>query len=183
MGRDQGGRRRGAWTAFAVLAAAIVIADQLLKHWIVANYAVDTPVQVVGDWVRIEFIHNAGGLFGLFQNAAPLFALVSVGVIGMIVALELRWGWRSWLITAALGLLLGGAIGNLVDRITLRYVVDFVDIGIGTWRWWIFNLADSAVSVSIAVLLLISLFRPKLLPDQPEREAGDADEPRGPVAG
>jgi signal peptidase II len=147
-----------------------VVSDQLLKSWIVAHYRVDTPVQVVGDWARVNYIHNAGGLFGVFQSAAPVFAVVSLVVIAVIVSLEFRWGWRSWLVTVALGLLLGGAIGNLIDRVRLGYVVDFADIGIGTWRWYIFNIADSAISISIGLLLLVSLFRPGLLPGRDETD-------------
>jgi signal peptidase II len=178
-------RRHAAWIVFAVLAAAIVVSDQLLKHWIVANYRVDTPTQVVGEWVRVNFIHNTGGLFGLFQNAAPLFALVSLGVIAIIVGVEFRWAWQSWIVTLALGLLLGGAIGNLIDRISLGYVVDFADVGIGSWRWYIFNVADSAISTSIGVLLLVSLISPRLLAGRRRDEtagAGGVDERRGSVA-
>jgi signal peptidase II len=149
----------------------------------VANYEVDSPRQVVGDWVRIDFIHNSGGLFGYFQEAAPVFAVVSLGVIAVIVGLEFRWGWRSFLVTLALGLLLGGAIGNLIDRVRLGYVVDFMDIGVGSLRWYIFNIADSAISVSIGLLLLLSLLRPRLLSGRHGDEADRAGESRGPVAG
>jgi signal peptidase II len=149
----------------------------------VANYEVDSPRQVVGDLVRIDFIHNSGGLFGYFQEAAPVFAVVSLGVIAVIVGLEFRWGWRSFLVTLPLGLLLGGAIGNLIDRVRLGYVVDFMDIGVGSLRWYIFNIADSAISVSIGLLLLLSLLRPRLLSSRHGDEADRADESRGPVAG
>ncbi len=73
---------------------------------------------------------------------------MTVGVVGLISWLQLRWGWRSWLDHAGPGLLLGGAIGNFIDRIRFGYVVDFADIGIGTWRCYIFNIADSAVTVA-----------------------------------
>jgi signal peptidase II len=117
----------------------------------------------VGDWLRIDLIHNAGGLFGLFQNTAPAFAAVTIGVVGLIVWLQLRWGWHSWLITLALGLLLGGAIGNFIDRIRFGYVVDFADIGVGTWRWYVFNIADMAVTCFFLLLIGIWLLAPRLL--------------------
>jgi signal peptidase II len=134
----------------------------LLKHWVVANFSPNVPSSIVGDWVRIDFIHNAGGLFGIFQNTAPIFALVSIGVVAVLIALEIGSGWRSWLVTVTLALLLGGAIGNFIDRITLGYVVDFVDIGIGTWRFYIFNVADSAVSISILLMLALWFVAPRL---------------------
>jgi signal peptidase II len=120
------------------------------------------PVDVVGDWFRIDFIHNSGGLFGILQDSAPIFAVVTVVVVGIIAALEIGSGWRSWLVTITLGLLLGGAIGNFIDRIQFGYVVDFADIGIGSWRFYIFNLADAAVTVSILLMILIWFLSPRL---------------------
>ena len=63
--------------------------------------------------------------------------------------MEISWGWRSWFVTLALGLLMGGAIGNLIDRVRLGYVVDFVDIGIGRWRFYTFNVVDGCYSASL----------------------------------
>jgi lipoprotein signal peptidase len=78
----------------------------------------------------------------------------------------------------ALALLLGGAIGNFIDRIRLGYVVDFADLGIGTWRWYIFNVADSAVTVSIGALLLISIFAPGAIGSRPKQSNETAAQPQ-----
>ncbi len=119
------------------------MSDQLLKLWVVANYQLEQPSPILGDWLRIDFIHNAGGLFGMLQGAAPALSLVvTIGVVAVLVGDGDRSGWRSWLVTLALALLLGGAVGNFIDRVRLGYVVDFADIGIGTWRFYIFNIAD-----------------------------------------
>jgi signal peptidase II len=116
---------------------------------------------VIGDWFRIDLIHNGGGLFGLFQGSAVVFALVTLAVVAVLVAIEVGSGWRSWLITITLGLLLGGAIGNFIDRIRFGYVIDFADIGIGSWRFpYIFNIADSAVTVSILLMLALWIVGP-----------------------
>jgi len=128
----------------------------------VANYEINKPVNVVGDWFRIDFIHNRGGLFGILQGSAVIFAIVTIVVVLILVALEIGSGWRSWLVTITLGLLLGGAIGNFIDRIQFGYVVDFADIGIGSWRFYIFNLADAAVTVSILLMILIWFLSPRL---------------------
>ena len=126
-------------------------------------------MSVIGDWVRLIFSQNSGALFGLFRDQAVLFGLVSLGVIGLIVGYHGRAG-RSLYLSIALGLLLGGAIGNLVDRLRLGYVVDFVDIGIGDWRFYTFNVADSAITC--AILLLIA--RGALPgPDPARRRASD----------
>ena len=135
----------------------IATADQVVKAWIVANYQVGQVVSIVGDFIRIAPSQNSGALFGLFRDQAPIFALLSLGVIGLIVWYESRAG-ASLFVTIALGLLLGGAIGNLGDRLRLGYVVDFVDMGIGAWRWYTFNVADA--SISTAVLLLLADGRP-----------------------
>jgi signal peptidase II len=129
----------------------------------VGRYSLDEKSQIIGDWLRVDFIHNSGGLFGMLQGLAPVLALVTVAVVAILVVLEVASGWRSWLMTLTLALLLGGAVGNFVDRIRFGYVVDFVDIGIGTWRFpYIFNIADSAVTISILLMLALWLLAPWL---------------------
>lgn len=154
----------------------MAITDQVLKGWVVANYTgITTPVNVLGDWLRIDFTHNAGGLFGILQGKAEVFAIVTVLVVLVLVALEIGSGWRSWLVTATLALLLGGATGNFIDRIRLGYVVDFVDIGIGSWRFYIFNIADAAVTCAILLMLLIWFLSPRLgVNVSAEEKAADA---------
>ena len=155
-------RRRIALLAFLLIALAIAVSDQLMKQWVTANFTLDTPSPVIGDWFRIDYIHNRGGLFGLFQGSYLFFAVVTVIVAAVLTGLEFGSGWRSWLVTVTLGLLLGGAIGNFIDRISLGYVVDFADIGIGSWRFYIFNIADSAVTVAITLMLGIWIVGPFL---------------------
>ncbi len=148
------------WGLFFGLAALVFVADQLTKAWIIANFQADVPVDIVGQYLRIDVTHNTGALFGMFRDQAVLFAAFSVGVIGLIVWYEARVG-RSLLLSVALGLLLGGALGNLLDRIRLGYVVDFVDMGIGTWRFYTYNVADAAITTAI-LLLIVAALRPDL---------------------
>lgn len=155
-----GESRRPLWAAFAGLAIAVVVADQLSKAWLVSILAPGQSTQVVGDLVRLVHSRNAGGLFGLLQGQALPFAALSIVVMGLIVGYHARSG-RSPYLTVTLGLLLGGAIGNLIDRVRLGYVVDFVDAGIGSLRWYTFNVADASISLAI-VLLLAAAIRPSL---------------------
>src|SRR5919197_3836705 len=149
---------RGArWPLFLSLAATIVVADQLTKAWIVANVDPTQPIRIVGDNLRLVVSHNTGALFGLFRDQAPLFAAVSVAVIGLIAWYHGHSG-RSTYLSIALGLLLGGAIGNFIDRFRLGYVVDFVDAGIGNLRWYTFNVADSAISTALVLLLAVAIW-------------------------
>jgi signal peptidase II len=145
------------WSIFGGLAALIVLLDQLTKAWLTSFLAPGQSVQVVGDLIRLVHGQNAGGLFGLFQGQALPFALVSTLVVGLIVAYHARSGRNPYLSTT-LGLLLGGALGNLVDRLRLGYVVDFVDAGIGNVRWYTFNVADAAISFAILLLLAASIW-------------------------
>ena len=155
-----GGVREARWPLFVLVAATVVVLDQLTKAWILANLEVGRPVEIVGEWLRLSLSHNTGALFGLFRDSAPLFALFSIAVIGLILVYEARAG-RNLYATLALGLLFGGAIGNLSDRIRLGYVVDFVDAGIGTLRWYDFNVADASISCAILLLIALAIW-PKL---------------------
>jgi signal peptidase II len=163
---DQTTTRR--WLLFGGLALAVLIADQLSKTWIDASFAPATthtprgtfaaPTSLLGDLVRIAKTYNSGGIFGLFGAGAPVLALASVGVIGAILYYQAR-SVRSapFLLTVSLGLLLGGALGNFIDRIRYGYVIDFVDMGIGDFRWYTFNVADASISLAIVGLIAVSL--------------------------
>jgi signal peptidase II len=145
------------WVAFFAIAVGVVVADQLSKAYIVANYPLDQPVQVLGDWLRIWYIHNSGAVFGMFAHQAGLFAIATLAILGVIVWFHARSAASGgWIATVALALLFGGAIGNLIDRLRLDHVVDFVDMGIGTWRFYTYNVADAAVSTSIVLLLVLA---------------------------
>ncbi len=148
------------WPLFVGLAAAVVAADQLTKAWLAGELAPGESVAVLGDWLRLVHGRNTGGLFGLFGGHAEILAVVSMGVIGLIVAYHAR-AVPSLLLTVTLGLLLGGAIGNLIDRLRLGYVIDFVDAGIGDVRWYTFNVADAAISFALLGLVVLAV-RPEL---------------------
>ena len=151
---------RTSWTIFLGLAAVIAIADQLTKAWLTSFLGPGQSVAVVGDLLRLVHSQNNGGLFGLFRGQALVFGLVSMVVVALIVAYHARAGGGRYM-SITLGLLLGGAIGNLVDRLRLGHVVDFVDAGIGDLRWYTFNVADAAISFALLLLIAASL-RPQL---------------------
>jgi signal peptidase II len=150
------------WIAFFGIAAAVIVADQLSKAWIVGNFTFGVPVDVLGEWLRILYVRNTGALFGLFRDQAALFAILSIGVIALIIWFHGHAvSGSGWLATVALGLLLGGAVGNLVDRVRTGHVVDFVDMGIpGGWRFYTWNVADAAITISILLLLLMAILPP-----------------------
>jgi signal peptidase II len=143
--------------AFFAIAAAVVVADQLVKSWVVGSFTIGVPVDVIGEWLRVWYVMNTGALFGLFRDQAVIFAVLSIGVMALIIWYHGRAVVTSgWLATVALGLLLGGAVGNFIDRVRLGYVVDFVDMGIpGGWRFYTWNVADAAITTSILLLLVM----------------------------
>ena len=145
------------WLVFFGLALTVLVLDQLTKAWLTSFLAPGESVRVVDDLLRLVHGQNAGGLFGLFQGQALPFALVSIVVVGLLVGYHRRSGRNPYL-SITLGLLLGGALGNLLDRLRLGYVVDFVDAGIGSTRWYTFNVADAAISFAIVLLLAASLW-------------------------
>jgi signal peptidase II len=139
-------------------AAAVLVLDQLLKHLVVSNLAGRPPVDVIGSFVQLRYTTNSGGAFSLLTGAPLFFGVMAIVIIGGIIYASRRTRPLSMLVV--LGLVLGGALGNLTDRLfrgegLLRgEVVDFVKIGI----WPVFNLADSCVVVG-GMLLAIFLGR------------------------
>jgi signal peptidase II len=153
------GRERARWPLFVGVAAMVVVLDQSTKAWLVSILPAEgQQLSVIGDLVRLVHSRNSGALFGLFQDQALLFGLVSMGVVGLIAWYHGSAG-RNTLLSVALGLLLGGALGNMFDRLRLGYVLDFVDAGLGDLRFYTFNVADTAISCAI-LLLLATAFLP-----------------------
>jgi signal peptidase II len=152
-----GAQGRPHWATFLGLTAGVVVLDQVTKAWLTSFLAPGQSVDVVGDLVRLVHSQNAGGLFGLLQGQARPFAVVSLVVVALIVLYHAKSG-RNHYLSITLGLLLGGAIGNLTDRLRLGHVVDFVDAGIGDLRWYTFNVADAAISFAILLLLAASVW-------------------------
>jgi signal peptidase II len=145
------------WALFAFLAIAVIVLDQVAKNWIIDNVAIGTGFEVLGSWLAVVHGRNSGILFGMLPQTAPAFAIVSLGVIALIVVFHARAG-RGIVMTIATGLLLGGAIGNLLDRLRWGAVIDWIDMGIGTARFWTYNIGDAAITTAIILILVASLF-------------------------
>lgn len=146
------------WVLFGSIAIGVVVLDQLSKAWIVGHLDPGAPpTQVLGDWLRIVYWKNSGILFGMLPQSAAAFAVVSLLVAGLIVLYHARAG-RGVVTTIALGLLLGGALGNLLDRLRYGAVVDWVDMGIGSWRFYTYNVADACITTAIIMLIVMAVF-------------------------
>jgi signal peptidase II len=116
------------------------------------------PAPLIGDLVRIAKTYNDGAIFGLLETAAPILAVASIAVIALILWYQSRRGGSGGvLVTLSLALILGAAIGNLVDRLRFGHVIDWVDMGIGTLRWYTFNVSDAALSVGLLLMVAATL--------------------------
>jgi signal peptidase II len=146
----------GRWMAFAAIALGVLLVDQASKAWVTGTLDIGEGLELVGEWLRVVHWRNSGALFGLLPQSAPIFAVVSLGVVALIVLYHRRAG-RGYLTTVALALLLGGAIGNLLDRLRFGSVVDFVDMGIGQWRCYTYNAADAAITTAILLLIAMAI--------------------------
>src|SRR5213594_4590650 len=144
-------RRLALVAGIAVLVFAL---DRITKLWIEENIPLYEGRQVVGDYVRIVHAENTGAAFGLLPERTTLLSVLSVLAVIAIVYYYRRIASSSWLVSATLGMQLGGAFGNLLDRITQGYVIDFVDVGVGDIRFWAFNVADSSIVVGIFLVTL-----------------------------
>ena len=140
----------------AAVAVVVVVLDRITKIAVDSNLPVGGSVDVIGPWLRISHVTNTGAAFGLLPERTTLLSILSVVAVLAIVYYYRRLAADSRLIAATLGMQLGGAIGNLVDRIRQGYVVDFVDAGIpGGPRFWAFNVADSSIVVGIIAVTVL----------------------------
>ena len=150
------GRLRG--VLFLGIAAGTVVLDQwtkkLAEDHLLHSGVRSVPVPLIGDYFRLTYVENRGAAFGLLQNQTVLFVAVGVIVIAVIAASHRHLLSAGFPVHLALGLQLGGAIGNLVDRIRQGYVVDFFDFGYQANWWPVFNIADSAIVVGVGLLAL-----------------------------
>ena len=136
------------WAALAAIAFAAVAADQLTKYLVTSRLALDDAVHVAGPF-WIHHVQNSGIAFGLFASAtAVVIVATGIAVTWMLVFFA-RSGARHPILPVALGLVIGGSVSNLLDRVRLGYVTDFLD-----FRYWpAFNLADSFIVIGVLVLL------------------------------
>lgn len=143
---------------FLLVAAFVVALDQLTKSWVRSNIALNEAIPV---WGRLTLanVRNTGSAFGLFVNQAFLLTLIAaVGIVAILIFYK-YFSKSNWLGVTGLSLVLGGAVGNLIDRIRFGYVTDFIDVLLwGDFHWPTFNVADSAITVGSIVLIFFILF-------------------------
>jgi signal peptidase II len=139
-----------------LVAVVVFVIDRLTKAWVEQNIPVFEGRTVIDDIVRIVHTQNSGAAFGLLPERTTLLSILSVVAVIAILYYYRQIASQSPLIAGTLGMQLGGAFGNLVDRAGQGYVVDFVDVGIpGGWRFWAFNVADSSIVLGILLVTIL----------------------------
>lgn len=153
-----------------VVAALVAIADQLSKAWVLGLFADRPPpdrfVPVTG-FFNLVLTWNRGMSFGLFNNDARLNAVIFTVIAAIIVAGLVQWlrRVRQPLLAFAIGLIIGGAIGNVIDRLWRGAVVDFLDFHWQSWHFYAFNVADSAITVGVGLMVIDSLLARREAPN------------------
>ena len=139
------------------VALIIAVFDQIIKRLVVNNFYFGESLPIINDILHITYVKNTGAAFGILKNQTQLFVILSIIIIAVFLYLRKKYIKGNLLVDVTIGLIIGGAIGNLVDRVWLGYVVDYLDLRV----WPVFNLADSAVVVG-AFLLAFYLWNNEL---------------------
>jgi len=163
-----------------LITAVVLVLDQWSKNLVetrIPLYSYWAPIPALENIFRITHTANTGAVFGLFQGTGMFFAGLAVVVAGAIVYINLTLPGRQWLLRLALGLQLGGALGNLIDRLRQGHVTDFIDVG----PWYIFNLADMAIVGGVILFAMLLLREAREQPDgtvatPSAHEAGDSQD-------
>lgn len=149
----------------AATALIVVALDQLSKLWVLENLS-QTPSRVlIQDFLRLRFTRNTGAAFGIFQGGTGMLSIAAIAIVGAIIFSATRMGGQNRFTVLSMGLIVGGALGNLIDRLRLGFVVDFIEVygprvqvGDSVYTWPVFNIADSAISVGVVLLVTAMLF-------------------------
>ncbi|WP_079529773.1 signal peptidase II [Halobacillus hunanensis] len=142
---------------FYLIAAAIIVLDQLTKWIIVRTMEIRESIPVIENFFYITSHRNQGAAWGILQGQMWFFYIVTVIVIGVIIYYMGQFAKQSSFVGVALALILGGAIGNFIDRLFRKEVVDFLNFYIGNYNFPIFNVADSSLVVGV-IFVLIATF-------------------------
>jgi signal peptidase II len=145
--------------SFYLIALGIILLDRATKLVIIQTLRLGHGIPVIPGFFDIVFVLNPGAAFGFLATLSdrvrnPLFIFISILAVVLIVFYRTRYLRSHCLVSLALGLVLGGAVGNLIDRLYYGMVVDFLDVHAGPYHWPAFNVADSAISVGVSLMIL-----------------------------
>lgn len=157
------------------IAAAVLILDQLTKIYVVWGMELSQSIPVIKNVLHITYVQNRGMAFGLFANNRMLFMIPTVVLIAVIVLAIVKLKGKNKVLDTSLGLVLGGGVGNMIDRVARGYVVDFVDFCAFDFWQWVFNVADAAVVVGAFLFIIAVVTDKNLFPDE-KKKSGEENE-------
>ena len=140
------------------MALAILISDQALKLWAEQALKLGASIEILPGFFSLTRVHNTGVAFGMAQGNNLLTGLLAAGILVFAAWLARGWEWNRRFVQVVAAMVAGGALGNLIDRWRLGYVLDFFDFHIRGWSWPAFNIADACISVGVGLLVLSWLF-------------------------
>ncbi len=154
-----------------LLSLAIVVVDQVTKVYVIQTMRLHESIPVISDFFSITYIRNPGAAFGFLSSSSGtfrfvFFGLTSIFAVGLLGTILVRMPKHDWMGQLSVAAILGGAIGNLLDRLRYGEVIDFLDFYINGYHWPAFNVADSAITVGVVFLILHFAFE-KLPDDAP----------------
>lgn len=152
------------YSRLVIIAGGIILLDQVTKEAVLRTIPLNTTIPIIGGFFNLTHIYNPGGAFGLMANLSPtlrsfIFLFISSLAVGLIFYFYKKTPTQYTWLAAAFALIFGGAIGNLIDRIRFGMVIDFLDVYLGNFHWPAFNVADSAISIGIAIFLYHIVFK------------------------
>jgi signal peptidase II len=142
-----------------LLSLAIVVLDQMTKVYVMETMRLHESITVISDFFSITYIRNPGAAFGFLSSSSGtfrfvFFGLTSIFAVGLLGSILVRMPKHDWMGQLSVAAILGGAIGNLLDRLRYGEVIDFLDFYINGYHWPAFNVADSAITVGVVFLIL-----------------------------
>ncbi len=151
--------RGSRYVLLAMIGLAVVVVDQVTKQWVMQSMRLHESITVVPNLFSLTYIRNPGAAFGLLAGSSNAFRMVFFGItslfaLALLGTILVRLPEKDWVGQLSIAGILGGAIGNLIDRLRFGEVIDFLDVYIESYHWPAFNVADSAISVGVVCLII-----------------------------
>ena len=153
----------------------VILVDQISKLAVRFYLEYGRPHQILGDFFRLTYVENPGMAFGIQLGGQRFFTTFAVIATVVIIVYIFKARTEKYILRVSLALILGGAIGNLVDRFLYGKVVDFLEVSVGSFRWPIFNMADTAVTIGMIILVVLIIFDRNLKESDSEKLSGEEE--------
>ncbi|NLM06240.1 MAG: signal peptidase II [Tissierellia bacterium] len=139
-----------------IISLLIIVLDQVIKQYAINNLKDGGPISVIGDFFQLRYVENSGAAFGMLKDARLFFIIITLAVLVYVFYILIKKRDRLDKITKLLlAIFIGGTVGNFIDRLRFGYVVDFFSFDFGFYKFPVFNVADIAITVSVAIFALL----------------------------